>query len=76
MTTLEWAAIVVGAVGGWASVSWAMGKVKELNSRPSPFDTAQATTKLSTMPTVPMPSNRSRLGCVRSKSFGKKPSQG
>lgn len=42
MTTLEWAAIVVGAVGGWASVSWAMGKVKDLNSRPSPFDAAQA----------------------------------
>jgi hypothetical protein len=39
---LEWAAIVVGAIGGWASVSWAMGKVKELNSRPSPFDAAQA----------------------------------
>jgi hypothetical protein len=44
VTTLEWAAIVVGAVGGWASVSWAMGKVKELNSRPSPFDAAQAGT--------------------------------
>ena len=44
MTTLEWAAIVAGAVGGWASVSWAMGKVKELNSRPSPFDAAQAGT--------------------------------
>ena len=42
MTTLEWAAIVVGAVGGWASVSWAMGKVKELNSRPSPFHATQA----------------------------------
>lgn len=41
MTTLEWVAIVVGAVGGWASVSWAMGKVKELNSRPSPFDSAE-----------------------------------
>lgn len=41
MTTLEWAAIVVGAVGGWASVSWAMGKVKELNSRPSPFHATQ-----------------------------------
>jgi hypothetical protein len=43
VTTLEWAAIVAGAVGGWASVSWVMGKVKELNSRPSPFNGTQAT---------------------------------
>jgi hypothetical protein len=35
---MEWSAVAVGLVGGWFGVSWVMGKIQELNARPSPLD--------------------------------------
>jgi hypothetical protein len=38
----EWMAIVIGGGAGWVAVSWAIDKVRELNSRPSPLDATAA----------------------------------